>query len=100
MRLPGSLLLLIVVALPGCGQQSPERAIYGIAHDLEHRSYASACERLFASALLPRETAAQLQIKAGGRAQPSSWTAENARCTAEIGRSGRYADFDFSEPRV
>ena len=93
-------LLLISATGVGCGNETPERAIYGVTHDMEHRSFMSACDRLIVSSLLPRAVAEQLQITSDQRPRSGSWRSEHSRCAAELGRVGRSGGFEFTEPRV
>jgi hypothetical protein len=95
-----SLVLLCAAGATGCGKESPMRAIYEAAHELEHEDAEGVCDRLFPSTLLPVEIAGALGVPAGGHPQPNRWDSERATCVRELGRAGRYASFSFAVPIV
>jgi hypothetical protein len=90
-------LVLAIAAMAGCGDETPERAIYALAHDLEHGAYRGACGRLFPSARLPGEAQRALNVSAEER---PSWDQEDeANCRRAL-VSGALADYELVEPRV
>jgi len=92
---------LVAVAFSRSGEETPERAIYGLAHDLEHAEVEGVCERLLPTRALPAATARAfgLATGTGGTAQ-RDWDAEHRRCVRELGRTGGFETIDFEEPRV
>jgi hypothetical protein len=90
----------LCAALAACAEETPLRAIYEIAHELEHEDAEGVCARLFPSGLLPPTIATAL----GGPPEHSGaslrWEAENARCVRQLGHSGAYAHFSFERPIV
>jgi hypothetical protein len=95
----GLLLALLGVALAGCGEETPLRAIYEIAHDLEHRDAEGVCARLFPGALLPPRVATAVGLPPG-HGHVASWDSERRRCVRDLGRHGDYAGFSFEAPIV
>jgi hypothetical protein len=93
-------LLLCIGAVAGCGKESPARAIYETAHELEHEDAEGACDRLFPNTLLPVEIAAALGVPQGEHPRTTLWDRERAKCVRELGHAGDYASFSFEEPRV
>jgi hypothetical protein len=91
---------LFSVAAIACGGETPARAIYALAHDLEHEVVDGTCERLFPSTLLPVRIAAALRISNAGESPVSDWDRERARCTREFGRRGEFDSLEFHEPLV
>lgn len=77
-----------------CGEETPERAIYAIAHDLEHDGYAGACQRLYPGSRLPPAVRRALDFEQG-----PSWAPGDASCQRAF-ESGSLADFTLVEPRV
>jgi hypothetical protein len=47
----------VFVGLTGLEKDSPQKAIYGLAHALEHDNVADACGRLFPAGLIPPDVA-------------------------------------------
>jgi hypothetical protein len=80
------------------GDESPERAIYGLAHDLEHADAEGACARLFPSGALPPAAAEALGVDRGR--DRTSLEVEDRRCLRDFGRAEGLAPLDFEDPRV
>jgi len=91
---------LVAFALLRLGEETPERAIYGLAHDVEHAEVEGVCERLFPARALPAATARALGLAAGTGGMAADWDAEHRRCLREFGRNGEFATIGFEEPRV
>ena len=82
------------LALAACAEESPERAIYALAHALEHDDLSGACERLYPSSRLPPDVRAALNVDPG-----ADWAPEQASCQRALDR-GSLADYRLDEPRV
>ena len=89
--------MLAMAAIAGCGDETPERAIYAVAHDLEHDAYRGACGRLFPSARLPAEARRALSVSAEGG---PSWALDDEASCRRALVSGVLADYELVEPRV
>ena len=87
-------LILSAVVVSACGEETPERAIYAIAHDLEHDGYEGACRRLYPGSQLPAAARRALDFEQG-----PSWAPDEASCRRAF-VSGSLADFTLVEPRV
>ena len=83
-----------VILLSACGEETPERAIYAIAHDLEHDGYEDACRRLYPGSRLPAAVQRSLGFERG-----PSWVPGESSCRRAF-ESGSLADFTLVEPRV
>ena len=90
---------VLCVALAACGEETPLRAIYEIAHDLEHEDADAVCARLFPAGLLPARIATALGVPPG-EGEPRRWETEQARCARDLRHRARYADFSFEAPIV
>lgn len=90
------LVILIVLAVVACAEESPERAIYALAHDLEHEGTAGACERVYPSRELPGQVATALSLRTGaaGRRGPAF------DCSGAFGSEGQLRSLHLEEPRV
>ena len=77
-----------------CGEETPERAIYAIAHELEHDDYEGACRRLYPGSRLPAVARRALDFEQG-----PSWAPGEASCRRAF-ESGSLARFALVEPRV
>ena len=80
--------------MSACGDETPERAIYAIAHELEHDDYEGACRRLYPGSRLPAAARRALEFEQG-----PSWAPGAASCRRAF-ESGSLADFTLVEPRV
>lgn len=89
--------LLVAAAVIGCGDETPERAIYAVAHDLEHGAYRGACGRLFPGARLPVEARRALDVTAD---DGPSWDPDDEASCRRALESGSLADHELVEPRV
>ena len=76
---------VVLLGLRGTGEESPEAAIYGLAHAAEHRDREEACGRLFPSKLLPKSVARALGVS-------------RARSRGDCSRE--FETLDFDDPRV
>ena len=94
MTKPFTIGVLAGVALAGCAEESPERAVYALAHALEHGDLSGACERLYPSSRLPGEVRRELNIDPG-----TDWAPEQASCRRALGH-GSLSDYTLDEPRV
>jgi hypothetical protein len=92
--------VLLCGAVLGCGEETPARAIYALAEDVEHEVVDGTCERLFPSTLLPARIAAALKIPEVKRRGTGGWDREQERCRREFGRRGEFESFEFHEPLV
>jgi hypothetical protein len=92
--------MLIGIAAVGCGDETPSRAIYALAHDVEHEIVDGTCERLFPSTLLPADIATALRVPTAGDDRAGDWDEARAKCVRDFGRRGEFQSFDFHEPRV
>ena len=99
-RRTSSRLALALVAfsfgVSACGEETPERAIYSLAHDLEHQGYDGACERVYPRSKLGPEARKALGLQA---AAGEDWEPGQATCVEAFER-GSLANFEFVEPRV
>ena len=82
------------VLMSACGEETPERAIYAVAHDLEHDGYESACERLY-----PGSRLSPAVRRALGFEQGPTWAPGGASCRRAF-ESGSLAEYTLVEPRV
>ena len=89
--------LLATVAVVGCGDETPERAIYAVAHDLEHGAYRGACGRLFPSARLPMEARRALDVTS---TDARTWDPDDEASCRRALESGSLANYELVEPRV
>jgi hypothetical protein len=92
--------MLLLAGAAGCGGETPTRAIYALAHDLEHEVVDGTCERVFPSTLLPAPIADALQIAEAEAGGTGGWDREQARCKRQLGRRGEFESFEFHEPLV
>ena len=90
------LAFVVAIALAACGDETPERAIYNLAHDLEHDDIAGVCERVFPSEEVPRQIADTLSLEgtASGR------RGVTFDCEGAFAADGSLRSLDFDEPRV
>ena len=89
-------LLAATAAAAGCGDETPERAIYSLAHDLEHGAYKGACGRLFPGTSLPSDARRALALD---RDLVPSWRPDEAGCRRAL-KDGSLAGYELVEPRV
>jgi hypothetical protein len=92
--------VLLSYAAIGCGGETPARAIYALAHDLEHEVVDGTCERLFPSTLLPLPVADALHLSYAGEGGAGNWDREQAQCIREFGRGEEFESFELDEPLV
>jgi hypothetical protein len=90
--------LLGSYALSRSKDETPEKAIYGLAHDVEHADVRGVCDRLFPSGVLPDAIARALGLPS----EPSRdrWETQHLRCLREFGSGGAFGTSGFVEPRV
>jgi hypothetical protein len=88
--------LAAAVAASGCGEDTPERAIYALAHDLEHGAYKGACGRLYPGASLPPEARRALGLD---QVAGQSWSPDETSCRRALD-GGALAGYGLVEPRV
>lgn len=92
--------ILLGIATIGCGDETRSRAIYALAHDLEHEIVDGTCERLFRSTLLPAPIAAALRAPTTEAGGMRDWDEARSHCMREFGRRGEFESFDFHERLV
>ena len=80
----------------GCGDETPARAIYSLAHDLEHGAFKGACGRLFPGTSLPLEARRALALN---RDVGPSWRPDEASCRRALD-GGALVGYELVEPRV
>ena len=85
----------VMVGLPDAGEESPEAAIYEIAHEVEHRDAEGVCDRLLPASKLPAPVASGLGlVRAGEKMEvPSS------ECANDLGERA-FRLFALGDPRV
>ena len=88
------LIVSLAAAMPGCGDETPARAIY--SHDLEHGAYKGACGRLFPGTSLPPEARRALGLN---RDVGPSWRPDEASCRRALD-GGALDGYELVEPRV
>jgi hypothetical protein len=86
----------VAAATSGCGDETPERAIYALAHDLEHGAHKGACGRLFPGSSLPPQARRALALE---RDAGPSWSPDEAGCQGALD-GGALAGYELVEPRV
>jgi hypothetical protein len=89
---------VVRVGLRGADVESPEKAIYAVAHGLELRDGEGVCGRLFASTALPATVARRLRVAEPDRAGTQAWARDRRRCVREF--DGQVHGLDFADPRV
>ena len=90
--------LVSTAAVSSCGKESPARAIYETALELEHqdaRGSATACSQHAAAGRERRSV-----CPTGAHPRTTLWDGERAKCVRELGHAGDYASFSYEEPRV
>jgi hypothetical protein len=104
-RLVLAVIVVAVAAIVGIGllqadaEDTPEAAVYAIAHGIEHRDAETVCDRLFPSTALPRGTARALRVASAGNAS-TSWEDDHRACLRDFGKNGEFESFGFEDPRV
>jgi hypothetical protein len=88
--------LAVAAASSGCGEETPERAIYALAHDLEHGAHKGVCGRLFPGGSLPRQARRALALE---RDLGPGWNPDEASCRRALA-GGALAGYELVEPRV
>lgn len=91
-------LLSAAATTTACGDETPARAIYALAHELEHDDFDGACERLYPGTRLRAEAQQALGLKPGAR--DGDWAPDARSCQRAFAGGGPLADFEFVEPRV
>jgi len=87
---------LVLAATTGCGGgDSPAKAVYAFAHDVEHGLVAKACSRIYEWDRLPPQLARVLDVGTVRGASSQGASAERD-CADRLG----VVDVDFHEPRV
>lgn len=89
---------LVAVALSRSDEETPERAIYNLAHDVEHVDVWGVCERLFPRSALPPLASERLDLPAGRAG--ASWDAEHRRCLRRFQQRSELETLGFEDPRV
>jgi hypothetical protein len=96
----GAVVAIVLIGLRGAGGDSPEAAIYAIAHGVEHRNADTVCERLLPSTLLPEEVARTLDVTTNGGSPGASWESEHEACIRQFGKRGEFESLGFEDARV
>lgn len=91
---------VLAVGLGSIGGESPEKAIYALAHDVEHRDAAGVCGLLFPSTYLPAAVARKLQVPDPGPPGQGTWESSRRECDRDFGKRAEFDSFDFLDPRV
>jgi hypothetical protein len=92
--------IVVAVGQRGLGKESPEKAIYALAHDHEHGDGEGVCARLFPSTYLDPHLARELGVPSEDSASAQTWKAGRQQCERDFGASREFESFDFREPRV
>jgi hypothetical protein len=90
----------VLIGLRGTGRDSPEAAIYAIAHGIEHRDADTVCDRLFPSTSLPPGIAHRLDVAGAAVSPGASWETQREECGREFGNNGEFESLDFEDPRI
>jgi hypothetical protein len=90
------LVVLGALGITGCGEETPERAVYAFAHDAEHDLRDAICDRMLASTALPSETAEALGLPSSTGRRQVVWNRRVCEQRIEEG----ILDSVITEPRV
>ena len=93
-------LVVSAFATASCGGDTPARAVYAVAHDLEHGVIDGACERIYPTRLLPVQVSAALGLPASRDGEGSSWDDERDACARRLRAPDEVNALGFREPRV
>jgi hypothetical protein len=91
---------VVALGLRGLGGESREKAIYGLAHDVEHRDPEGVCARLFPTTYLDPRLARELRVPSERPGPTKTWEEGRRACERDFGARGEFDTLDFSEPRV
>ena len=81
-------------------EESPESAVYSLAHGVEHEEAEEVCERRFPIDYLPPEVADRLGVTGGGLYGTSQWEEYRAECVNELKTNKSYDAFGFGDALV
>jgi hypothetical protein len=87
---------VLAITFAACGDETPERAIYNLAHDLEHEDIAGVCERIFPSEEVPRQIAGTLSLESRATGRRGL----TFDCRGAFAAEGSLRALEFHEPRV
>lgn len=84
----------------GNDEDSPESAVYSLAHGVEHREAEEVCERRFPVDYLPTEVAEKLGVMGGGLYSTSQWDDYRAECVSNLRTGDSYDELGFQDALV
>ena len=84
----------------GNDPESPEAAVYSLAHGVEHREAEEVCERRFPVDYLPRDVADKLGVMAGGLYSTTQWEDYRAECVNAMKTNDAYDAVGFEDALV
>jgi hypothetical protein len=87
---------VLLAAITGCGGDSPAKAVYAFAHDVEHGLVVRACSRVYEPERVPPQLARALDLEKVRDGASSDGALAGSECVQRLAS----ADVDFHEPRV
>ena len=79
---------------------SPESAVYSLAHGVEHQEAEEVCERRFPIDYLPDDVADKLGVPGGGLYSTTQWEEYRAECVNELKTNKSYEAIGFENALV
>ena len=79
---------------------SPESAVYSLAHGVEHEEAEEVCERRFPIDYLPPDVVDRLGLKGGGLYSTAQWDEYRAECINDLKTNKSYAAVGFEDALV
>jgi hypothetical protein len=84
----------------GNDEESPESAVYSLAHGVEHQEAEEVCERRFPLDYLPPEVADRLGVTGGGLYSTTQWEEYRVQCVNELKTNKSYDAVGFEDALV
>ena len=84
----------------GDDPESPESAVYSLAHGVEHREAEEVCERRFPIDYLPPDVADRLGVAGGGLYSTTQWEEYRVECINDLKTNRSYDAIGFEDALV